>query len=154
MENLTCSSTSKLKKLAEKAIAEWNKVLSGFATITLIDSNDADMHIDFGKVDRTTQSTRAAQCETHDIVKPDGTKRRKWSLVLASDMKWQITFLERLLGIGQENAYGAILHEIGHVFTFPHSVTYYHIMSPELGSTVFSKDEITGLRKYYERYLK
>jgi hypothetical protein len=67
---------------------------------------------------------------------------------LRPDITWRITVWQRVMGLGQEDAYSALLHEFGHCLGLPHSRNYTHVMHHELGSTVISAEEAKGYRRF------
>lgn len=99
----------------------------------------ADILIGYGAVDRSTQADRVAQ---HARI---GTLHR---ITLAPDVRWRVTFWQRFAGLGDHDAYSALLHEFGHCLGLPHSRNFTHVMHAELGSTVISSEEAAGYRKF------
>lgn len=145
MIKLNYSSISSLARLCDKAASTWMNALNvGRCRVDLLATsvNVANVIINFGRVDRSTSPTRIAQHEIRDGIH---------HITLASDIKWQISAWQRFMGIGQENAYAALLHEFGHALGFPHSNEFSDVMNAECGSTVISADEAEGYRIFFDQ---
>lgn len=136
MKPLTYHAQPPFQRLADKAAKAWNRALRAEA---FWPASMADIIIGFGAVDTRTQPGRVAQ---HERI---GDMHR---ITLRPDITWRITFWQRVLGLGQQDAYSALLHEFGHCLGLPHSRNYSHVMHPELGSTVISAEEAQGYRRF------
>jgi hypothetical protein len=136
MKPLTYHAQPPFQRLADKAAKAWNRALhmKAFRAVPV-----ADIAISFGPVDTRTQPGRVAQ---HEHV--DGMH----IITLRPDITWRITVWQRVMGLGQEDAYSALLHEFGHCLGLPHSRNYTHVMHHELGSTVISAEEAKGYRQF------
>ena len=132
MIKLNYSACSSLAVLADKAAAAWNRALSGQVSLLAASVNVANVIINFGAVDRSRDSGRVAQHELRD-----GTHH----ITLARDVRWRISAWQRFMGLGDEDALSALLHEFGHALGLPHSNRNSDVMAPDLGTTVISKDE-------------
>lgn len=129
---------------ANKAAARWNTALKG---VCMLDEwtgpNLAAIIVQFGTVNRTRDPQRVAQ---HAFNHGTG----KHIITLASDVKWRVTFWQRLLGIGDHDALSALLHEFGHALGLPHSDRFSDVMHPAIGSTVISDDEAARYRAFLQ----
>ena len=111
---------SPLAKLASKAARAWMDELNPDLRGLRVDAARIWIHsvplifanviIRFGEVDRRSAPTRVAQCQTRGSMH---------IITLASDITWRITWWQRFMGIGQEDAYAALLHEFGHASLRP-----------------------------------
>jgi hypothetical protein len=119
----------------------------------------ASILIGFGAVDTRTQPGRVAQHERISDMRYvtwfptylKGQHERTGDMhriTLRPDITWRITVWQRVMGLGQEDAYSALLHEFGHCLGLPHSLNYTHVMHRELGSTVISAEEAKGYRQF------
>lgn len=142
MIRLSYSAPSKLAKLAAKAAAAWNRALKGVASIEVPIRYQAAPHVAimFGRIDHGLYPGRIAEHQQW----PSGGH----TITLDSRIKWRITRPERWLGLGDEDAYAALLHEFGHALGLPHSARYSDVMHSECGSTVISDDEATEYRDF------
>lgn len=148
-----------LVKLADAAARAWMKALNedlkpvdlGRALvggpvnrvyISRMPAELADVTIRFGAVNRSQQPDRVAQ---HGVFGPHHT------IMLASDVVWSVTPWQRFWGIGQEDAYAALLHEFGHAMGLPHSNINSDVMAPDLGTTVISADEARRYRRFLDQ---
>ncbi len=136
MKPLAYHAQPRLQRLADKAAKAWNRALRAEAFRL---STAPDIVIAFGSVDTRTQPGRVAQ---HERI---GDMHR---ITLRPDITWRITVWQRVMGLGQEDAYSALLHEFGHCLGLPHSSNYTHVMHHELGSTVISAEEAKGYRQF------
>ena len=132
MKPLYYHAPTELAKLMDKCAWAWMSALPGRILITPVPLRLANVLVRCGAVDRSTQADRVAQHDfSHDL----------HVITLASDVTWRITWWQRVAGIGQQDAYAALLHEIGHALGLPHSNLESDVMAPDLGSTVISRDE-------------
>jgi hypothetical protein len=136
MKALTYHAQPPFQRLADKAARAWNRALG---VEVFRPAPMASILIGFGPVDRTTQADRVAQ---HERI---GTLHR---ITLAPDIRWRVTVWQRFAGIGDQDAYSALLHELGHCLGLPHSRNYTHVMHHELGSTVISSEEARDYRRF------
>lgn len=136
MNTLSYHAQPPLERLADVAARAWNRALrvEAFRPVPI-----ASILIGFGPVDRSTQPDRVAQ---HERI---GAMHR---ITLASDIRWRVTVWQRFAGIGEQDAYSALLHEFGHCLGLPHSHNFTHVMHSELGSTVISAEESKGYRAF------
>lgn len=128
MTVLTYACPPELSSLADKAVAQWNSLLKGHVRLRRRDANEVlpNILILFGKVNRSNQANRIAECRHigEDL----------WTILLADDEKWAISWWQRLVGNGH-NALSALLHELGHVFDLPHATNPAFIMHPNIPNT-------------------
>lgn len=136
MQALTYRAQPPFAALADKAAKIWNRALriEAFRRAEI-----AQILIGYGPVDTRTQPGRVAQ---HEKI---GSMHR---ITLRSDIAWRISFWQRLMGLGQEDALSALLHELGHALGLPHSDRVSDVMHANLGTTVISRDEAERYRKF------
>lgn len=133
MITLYHSSCPELARLADKAAWAWMIALTpARVMISPMLLRLANVIIRFGQVDRSTSPARVAQHEMRGDMH---------FITLAADVTWRISWWQRFAGIGQEDAYAALLHEFGHAMGLPHSDRNSDVMAPDLGTTVISPDE-------------
>ena len=142
MIRLSYSAPQKLAKLAAKAAVAWNRALAGVVSIAPPTRYQDAPHVAimFGRVDRTHDFERVAEHQQW----PSGGH----TIILANDVQWQITRWQRWLGLGEQDAYAALLHEFGHALGLPHSDAYGDVMASTLGTTVISGAEAAGYRRF------
>lgn len=143
MKKLAFTSTPSLATLAHKAAKAWNEALTFQA---IIPAENAKMcqervYIGYGTVNRTRDPGRVAE---HTIFHSTGTH----FITLEQSVRWRITRWQRWLGLGDQDAYAALLHEFGHALGLPHSDRFSDVMHAELGSTVISEDEALRYRRF------
>jgi hypothetical protein len=136
MKTLTYHSQSPFAALADKAARMWNRALR---CEVLRPAEIAQILIGYGAVDTRTQPGRVAQ---HERV---GDLHR---ITLRPDIQWRITFWQRFLGLGDEDALSALLHEFGHALGLPHSTRVSDVMHADLGTTIISSDEAERYRRF------
>lgn len=118
--------------LARQAAEQWNATLSGLVVLTEWVPNptlpaNITISLDDGSTVRSAMNpTRVAQCRR--------VRYDEWSIELSSAVRWDITGWQRFWG-RNENAFAALVHEMGHIFDLPHSSNPLDIMHPEIGGT-------------------
>lgn len=144
-EIINISAPPSLLPSLRKAMAEWNRVMAPLAQFIIDYSVKPHVVITFGKVDRSRDETRIAQCA--DLT------GKKWLITLADDTKWATTWWQQTWGLG-EDATATLLHELGHVFDLPHSDNPYDVMSP----VILTKEKIgtaegASYKEYFEKHV-
>ncbi len=136
MQTLTYHAQAPFAALADKAARQWNRALR---REVLRPAEIAQILIGYGPVDTRTQPGRVAQ---HERI---GGMHR---ITLRGDIAWRITFWQRVLGLGDEDALSALLHEFGHALGLPHSSRVSDVMHADLGTTVISAEEAERYRRF------
>lgn len=129
--HLTYACVDQLTKVANKAALVWNDILKDLVVIhpwnSSLGAMEPDIRIMFSDRVRTdVNPTRVAQCSRTGV--------DRWLIELdgSGKTKWAISGWSRFWGNG-EDAYMAVLHELGHVFAIPHVLHPDYIMDPEIG---------------------
>lgn len=120
---LTLTADLRLASLAVKAAVQWNAVMKDLVELIPSQEGNANILITFGKVNRSKHKNRIAQCQR--------LKEDNWLITLADDVTWAISWWSRFIGKGS-NALAALLHELGHVYSLPHSDDPTFIMYPDI----------------------
>lgn len=141
-EIITYSAPASLSAFADKAAMVWNEVMAGLVVFKR--ASKPHIIIVFGSVDRSSDPTRVAQCIDYP--------GKRWSITLAHDTKWRLTWWDRLLGRG-EDAFTALVHELGHVFDLPHSNDPDYVMFSQIGGNgKLSKAETVAYREHFIKH--
>lgn len=152
MIQLWYNASPQLYDLASKAAGAWMKALNPKAVQDRLYGTNriylspapfvhADTIIAFGPVDRSASPSRIAQ---HEL------RNGKHLITLAHDVKWRVSWWQRVAGIGDHDAYAALLHEFGHALGLPHSNRVSDVMHADCGTTVISKDEAERYRRFLD----
>lgn len=146
--HLTYACVNQLTKVANKAALVWNDVLKDLVVLHpwkfspgVAETNIRIMFSD--RVQTDVNPTRVAQCSRTGV--------DQWLIELdgSGKTKWAISGWSRFWGNG-EDAYMAVLHELGHVFAIPHNSDPDCIMHPEIGgSGTLPASERRGYRAYF-----
>ena len=131
-------------KLITRAAREWNQAMTGLAYFQPAAKN-ARVFFRFGTVDRSTSPTRVAQCDEETVttvVNGRATTRRRWTITLAADQRWDVNGWQRFWGRGLD-VLPTLVHELGHVLLPPHwhSARSGDVMHADLLNHLISADE-------------
>jgi len=130
-----------------RAINEWQKILGEYVTFYEFEepTHNADITIRLGKVENRLN---VAECK--DL-------GNEWIITFAKDLEWDLgktkftNWLRKALGLG-ERFDRCILHEIGHVFDFPHSQDEDDVMHHNTKVNTISLYEAQHLKLFYKEH--
>lgn len=116
-----------------QAAEVWNDVLSGLVELReyVVPARGINELNILVVMDSATFPVRTPQHPTR-IAECRRIATDYWQITLSREVKWATSFWSRLFGNG-ENALATLVHELGHVFSLPHSADPAHVMHPDIG---------------------